>query len=389
MIRKIYYALRGSISFSFPAADRARVLDHCLREGIGAISCTVSGEEGRLRLLKRDACRLPESLGCCQIGEQGLPMLVRRACDRPGLVIGAVLGLLLLLLSSLTVWRVEIRGNERIGATEIEEALSAAGLSVGDLTVATDIASVKTRFLRENPEISWIGIYLRGTTAAIEVRERENGGIGGTEDGLPLSNLVAATDAVIESIYAERGRAAVSEGMTVKRGDLLISGIYRTAEGLACVRAEGVVRGRVTRDFQVVQPLRAVRKEYTSRKASAFSVNFFGKEIKLFKIAGKSEEEYDIIKRKEQVVLFGALRLPIYFSREYRLSYVERELILTENEAVKAAYASLHAELASALADSELLRKRLEGELTEEGYCLRCHTEYLTDIAVPLAYETE
>ena len=118
-------------------------------------------------------------------------------------------------------------------------------------------------------------------------------------------------------------------------------------------------------------------------------MNFFQKEIKLFKFSGKIGDNYDIIKRKEQLVLFGFIRLPIYLSWDECLVYSERPMRLDEEAAVKAAFSSLNAELAASLSGGELLRKSIGGEFTEEGYVLTCRVEYVTDIAEPLVYEAD
>lgn len=387
MLKRIYHYLLGYSEYRFPASAHAAVLEHLLVRGIGSLSCTVEGEEGVLLLPRAAAPDFPPGLSCRFVREWGLPERLTALLRRPGLILGGLLGILLLIVSSMTVWRIEIRGNERLGSLEIEEALDAAGLSLGAWGPGVDTAAVRTRVLRDCPDIAWIGIYLRGTTVAVEVREtvlnHETGEAGG------LCNLVAAEDGVVEALRVDRGRAVVAPGTTVRRGDLLVSGIYRTAGGVTAVRAEGEVLARTIRHFTVLQPLSVGERDYGEERISALALNFFGKDIKLFKKSGKSTEKYAIIKRKEQVVLFGEIALPIFVHREYRLPYTEELLTLTEEEAVRAAHLRIRGAMAAALTDAELLRKSFSGEWTDEGYLLTCTVECITDIAVPLTYLTE
>lgn len=387
MLKRLYHYLIGYSEYRFPASAKVAVLEHLLLRGIGAITCSLEGEEGRLLLKSTAEPAFPPSLSCHLAARRGFPAHLAALFRRPGLVLGVLVGILLLAISSMTVWRIEIRGNERLGTLEIEEALDAAGLSVGMWGPGIDTAAVRTRVLRDRREIAWIGIYRRGTTVSVEVRETapaEEGGEGGG-----LCNLVAAADGVIESLRVDRGRAAVSPGATVRKGDLLISGIYRTAEGIAAVRAEGEVLARTVRHFTVLQPLSVGEREFGEEEMAALTVNFFGKDIKLFKKSGKSTEKYAIIKRKEQVVLFGEIALPIFVLREYRLPYTEGLMTLNEEEAVRAAHLRLRGEMAAALADAELLKKSFSGEWTDGGYRLTCTVECISDITVPLTYETE
>ena len=381
----LYAFLFGTSEFSFPACDKARILDYLLTQGIACLSYREEGECGRILLLRRDAAALPPSLGCTLCCHRGLTAFLSAYVRRPGLVIGTVLAVCLLILSSLTVWRIEVTGNERVSRYEIEAALSEAGLSVGSFTPTADTAAVRTRFLKSLPSVSWVGIYVRGTTVAVEVRERLE--LPKEETDAGLVNLVASEDALIESIRVDRGRAAVSPGVTVRRGELLISGLYESATGVVAGGAVGEVRARVSYRQTVIQPTRVEEKIYQKEQISSFSLNFFGKEIKVCKIAGKSGVEYDIIKRKEQVILFGSIRLPIYLTYEYRLPYTVGERILTEDEAVRAAYRRMNSLLGATLADCELLRKRLVGEFDENRYLLYGEIECVKDIAVPLAYE--
>lgn len=380
----LYAFLLGMTEFSFPAEEKTRILDFFLTSGIGCRSFFVEGERGRFFLLRRDAGKLPPELGCEVLCEHGLPAALRAYGRHPGFVLGTVLGLLLLVLSSLTVWRVEVTGNDAVSSYEIEAALAEAGLSVGSFTPGVDTAAVRTRFLKSLPSVAWVGVYVRGTTVAVEVRERLP--IPNEEVGGGLGNLVAGEDALVESIRVDCGRAVVSPGASVRQGELLISGLYGTPSGLVTARAEGEVRARVVHRHTVTQPLTFKEKVYEKERLASFSINFFGKTIKVCKIAGKSGEECDIINRKEQIVLFGSIRLPIYTVKEYRLSYAFEERQLSEEEAVRAAHRKMTALMTSDLAACELLRKRLFGEFTENGYLLLGETESIRDIAVLLPY---
>ncbi len=386
-MKRVLDWLLGYTVFRFPREKRAAVLNYCLEQGIGMLGLLDEGEECLLTLRREVARALPESLSLTLVREEGLLPSLRRLWRRPGLLAGGLVALLLFCLSSGVVWRVEVRGNSQKSATEIEETLARAGLSVGDLTSRIDTAEVRARFLEADPEISFVGIYLRGTTAVVEVREAAKVPPSPTEEG--LCNLVAREDAVIESVTVTRGRAGVTPGTTVEKGDLLISGIYTTAGGLVGVAAEGEVRGRVVRRITVEQPLKEVHRVYGEEKRLTMHLDFFGKTIKLFKSYGKSGEEYDIIKRKEQLILFDRIRLPITLVSEYALPYTEEVLTLSEEAAVKAAFSRMRGELYTTLAEAEVLREAFVGELTAEGYRLLCEVECVVDITTPLAYEAE
>lgn len=384
---RLFHWLFGYTVFSFSREKKAAVLNWFLTQGIGILALRDDGEKCLLTLRQRDRASFPGELGLTHLREEGLLYRVRCFFRRPGLVAGCLTALVIFGLSSSVIWRIEVRGNTEKSATEIERTLASAGLSVGSFIPSMDATEVRARLLEADPGLSFAGIYRRGTTVTVEVRETE--GTPPSSEAGGLCNLVAAEDAVIESITVKRGRAGVTPGTTVKVGDLLISGIYKTAGGLVGIAAEGEVRGRVMRTLTVVQPMKESHRVYGEEKRVGLTLNFFGKEIKLFKSCGKSGQEYDIIRRKEQLILFGGLRLPIAIVSECALPYTEEELVLTEEEAVMAAFSRMKGELCAAFSEAEVLRETFFGEFTEEGYRLTLEAECVVNIAVPLAYEAE
>ncbi len=386
-MKRLWLYLWGYAILTFPTSQKAAVYSAFLQRGLGIYGQGDNGDATCITVLARDLLRLPKDLPCTLLRRGGLGLLVRRLFRRPGLILGTLLGILIFTLSSLTVWRVEVIGNEELTSLEIEEAVAEAGLGVGAFTPTVDTAAVRTRVLEAEPTLSFVSIYVRGTTVLVEVREAAPYVPPSEDEG--LFNLVATSDAIVESVTAKVGRAAVTKGMTVRQGDLLISGIYRTASGVVSASAEGEVRGRVRQTVELSQPFYETVKEYGKRQKASFSMNFFGREIKLFKSGGKSEGEYDIIKRKEQLTLFGVIRLPITLSWEYALPYEERRVTLTEEEAVRAAFVRMRGLLAAQLAGAEVLAESFTGEFTDSGFHIRCDVDCVIDIAAPLAYQSD
>ena len=386
-MRKIYGFFCGTTRFSFPPERASSVLSFLLSRGIGTLTFDAAGEEGRLLVLSRDAETVNSCADCKRVEDMGLWRLIRSFFLRPGLVVGVFLGILLLILSSLTVWRIEVSGNTELSADEITHALSRAGLSVGDFIPRADLPAVKTRVLQANPEIGWIGLYIRGTTVAVEVRESAR--VGETHLVNEFRNLIAREDGIIETVSAKAGRAVVRSGMSVKAGELLISGIYRTAGGLRTVPAEGEVLARVNRVIAVTEPRVVTKKEEGEPRTWGLSVDFFGKEIKLFQKTSKKEEKYDIISERVQWQLPGGIVLPIYTQRTVCLPYEEASWVRDEGEISAAAYARLREEIASATAGAVVIGESIEEEWTEEGLRLVCRYTCVADIADPSAYDVE
>ncbi len=386
-MKLLFFFLLGYSRFSFREEDRVGILNFFLRSGIVNHMGKDRAGNPCFLIFSRDKAA-PGELPCTHISDHGLPALGRRLLQRPGMVAGSLLGVLLLVLSSLFVWRVEVTGNESIPDSRLIAILGEEGIGIGAFTPKIDTAKAKTALLLHDPTLSFASVYVRGTTLYLEVRESDSPPKT-EEENQGYANQVAAYDAIIEQIGVKSGRSVVRVGETVKAGDLLISGVYDSALGLRAVYAEGEVMGRVGRRFEVKQPYIIEEKTVKEQKNSAVSLLFFGKELNLFNSTGNYGEEYDIIKRKEQIILFGKIQLPIFLEYESVLSYTVKERKLTEEEAVKAAHRAMSSLISGELANGMLLYTGFEGDFTEEGYVLSCYAEALLDIASPRAFSLE
>ena len=173
----------------------------------------------------------------------GFLALAERYRKRIGLVIGFFLALSLILISSLFVWDINVEGAERIPEQTILDALEARGLYLGAFIPSVDTEDSEEFLILDIDGLSFVSIHLKGTVAQVEVREREKN----TEivDTQSPSNLIASVDGQIEALRVTGGLITVKLGETVKKGDLLVSGIIDSAAlGYRLVRARGEVLAR-------------------------------------------------------------------------------------------------------------------------------------------------
>lgn len=182
---------------------------------------------------------------------RGLPFLLRPFRLRWGLAVGAVLFVVLLQLLSSRVWTVRISGNEQVSDEAIREMLEPLGVYEGAALSAVDLPQLQLTALEKLPELVWLTVNFEGSTALVEVRERqETQPIASDEP----ANIVATQDGVIVSVDAVSGQAMVKPGDAVTKGTLLISGVMDSKVGPILKRAEGVVTARTTRTLTVTVP---------------------------------------------------------------------------------------------------------------------------------------
>lgn len=317
----------------------------------------------------------------------GLPRIFEKYKKRAGIWIGIFLFMLVMIVSSLFVWDVRVFGAYQLNEAEIIENLKNEGLHIGTFIPKIKSTEICNNYIMKYDDVAWMSINKRGNVVNVEIIEAVTNENESEETKGKYANLVASEDAVIEEITVSRGMVNTKVGKTVKKGELLISGIYESPRRYSFVYAKGEVFGRVNREIIVEIPFEQEVKSYKESKISQISVNFFGFTINIFRYSGKMPNKYDTIYKREQVVIFNKVKLPIYITSKRYCEYHDELVHLSESEAVKLAFSRLKAELASATIDCALASKSISGSFTETSYILKCNAECVKNIATPLEFE--
>ena len=375
----------GKTVFAASGKEAARIFNLCMEEKISYVKTVWDGASFLVSFEGRAASRF--SRLCEREGitvevrrRQGLPELLRHYRNRPGLLIGFFLLALLLLLSRGIIWNIRIEGADRLSEARILELLSENGVEVGSSLRKLNPDRVEGNILLVEKDISWISLYAVGTTLNVEIRETERGDVG--EDG--AANLVALCDGVIERIEVCDGNVMVKKGDVVRRGELLVSGVYDTPAGglLRTACAAGEVYARTSYEFSVEIPLLYEKKVYTGREWCEKRINFFAKDIKVFANTGNAPPTCDIIYYEDKLSFFGGEELPLGLETVLYREYTAETVNLSAQSAAAYAFDELERELAELSARAELLEKKISFELTEEAYLLKCYITCVENIAV-------
>lgn len=383
--------LAGSVCLYADAANRTALLNLCMAQSVsysrfrtwedGGISFSASRRSAR-RLL-REAQR--RGIAVRVLREGGIPHLFRQYRRRIGLFLGLAVGIGLCWLSGRFVWSVEISGNETVSASEIREELKRCGLGIGTYLPAVRTEEVETRVLIASEKISWISVYLDGTAAVVQVREHLS---GSAEESPKPANLVSCADGQIEQIELYRGNCLVSVGQAVRRGELLVSGVYdsRTV-GFRYTRAAGRILARTEHTYEIRVPLSYREKEYGAEKRGGVRLNFFDFSVKILKSTGKTASCCDIIETEKVWRIPGGRILPVGLTCERVLPYTEVTKTRTPEAALTLAYAELESTLSALSADTQLLKKTIRTEIADDAVILTATVECVENIAVQTEFE--
>lgn len=163
------------------------------------------------------------------IRKRGLPFFIKNNRVRAGVIVGLLLVICSLALSTCMLWNIEVRGNEKIKSEVLMESLNNNGVKIGAFKSKLDTIAIQNKLLDEYKELSWVSINIFGTKAVLEVKENSEKPKM-ADDTTPM-NIVAKKDGQIVLVEGHKGANVVKEGDVVVKGDLLISGVTINADG--------------------------------------------------------------------------------------------------------------------------------------------------------------
>ena len=254
------------------------------------------------------------------IQSYGLPIVMHRYKRRILLFILPILFIVASLIFSLFIWRVEIVGGDEALRSEVGSFISENGIRVGSLKHKIDQYEIKRDAILSVPELSWLWVDIKGSTAKVKIHERIP-----TPPIIKInepSNVIATHSGVVEKMQVYCGLPLAREGETVEKGQIIISGVFRSEnENIPTYyhHATGNVVLRVFEEKTVVIPKKTVVKTPTGNEKNVFSIIFEKNNVKFSLNSGISYPEYDKIEKKYALPL-----IPVSFSKTtYREAVAE------------------------------------------------------------------
>ncbi|MBQ6262863.1 MAG: sporulation protein YqfD [Clostridia bacterium] len=308
---------------------------------------------------------------------------------RPGIILGAVLFLAINYLSSHVVWNVTVNGNETMSENDVLEILEECGFTYGVFIPSVDFDSLHSRIMANHPEVAWISVNVSGTVAEVQLRETKFDERERREAGV-YSNLTASEDGRLVEFHVDGGYPVKAPGDVVKKGQLIVSGVVPLRDGGSRFSdPSGEVLAEIERCVTVRAERLSEQKVYTGREKKEYSVKFFKKTLNLFSNGGKEYPCYDKIESEQRVFLFGTVPLPVWIEKtsfsEYDRVTVER----TSGETLDEALSALRYETDLLIGDAELLRKKTNISVDENGVYLTCRVLVLDNIAEKREFRVE
>ena len=383
MLVRFKNALLGGARITVSQEDSTALLDLCLEMKLPVSRTALHGENFTLVTSYRAARTLARRLTAAEIAFSercfGLPFFLFAYRKRPGIFIGLVLAFAILFASGSVVWDIRVSGNTSVDTATVKRELAEAGFDLGS-SVKTDVDRISNSLLSRSEKISWLSVNMSGTVAYVQIREEAH---FAEKDNSPC-NLVASRDGTIERIESSCGAVCIEVGQSVKKGEILVSGIRGGKSGnYELVQASGEIFAIVSREFSVEVPLKYEFPAPVRTENGQKCIKFFEKNIFFSKNSRKNTAKCVTIYKEKNFSPPGLPPLPFGIVTEVITEYETVTKTRTPKEASDLAFAQLYRNMTSELSGADLMSKNIRCEITDDCVRLYCTAVCSENIAIP------
>jgi len=283
---------------------------------------SIRGFKNARSAAKKSGCRVRIK------AKKGMPYLVWKYKRRKGFVIGLVTFATLIYLMTSIIWSIEITGNYNVETSLLMEQINEMGIFRGATKRSINPKHVADTLMLKNRELSWARVEIKGTKLLVSVRE-------GIEPPaiIPMDqpcNVVALKDGIIISVRAKNGLALVKEGDTVKKDQVLISGVLESVHpefGSKNVHAMGEVLARTWYEVKREIPAKRINRKRTGLEWNKYSFYFLDFKVRL-PSGNNPFELYETNILDKSPVIRNRFKLPfgVIIEKHYELEEEEQEL---------------------------------------------------------------
>ncbi len=262
----------------------------------------------------------------------GVPFFVQRNRKRKAMLFGAVLCVLIIVMLSKHIWKIEVHGNQSITSQVLLEYLETEKTFHGMRKKEVKCEELATKIRKQFPEIIWVSASLDGCNLIIDVRENtDTFEVVHTEEC--TGDIVAITDGIVTEIVTRSGVPCVKVGDQVSDGDILVSGAIDVLNDAGevvrteYVEADSDIYAEVNLPYEDFCEKNYQKKEYQKSKYKQFFLNI-GDFYVAAGIPKSKKKQYEINTSQTQFVFNESFQLPVFYGvlsgRTYQLKQTDR-----------------------------------------------------------------
>lgn len=310
----------------------------------------------------------------------GMPFKVRTIKKRKWFFLGLGALLIFLYILSSYIWMIEILGLKNISEQVILDNLSQHGLKIGMRKCKIDKRNVESKMLIIMPELTWIGVEVKGTKASITIVEKgpEPQFISKDEP----CHIIAKKNGVIDKILVLNGDGVAKDGDTVKKGQLLVTGVIeRHGMDTRYVHSMAKVFARTWYEDVEEINFKQIQFKKTGKTIKIYGIEMMRRKFERYKKI--PYEYYDKNIEERYLFSFGSYIFPIKLvvTSYHELKPIERKL--NEQEAKDRCSERLDGRIKLQLPeDAVIIDKRIEYFVNKESVIGKIYIESMEDIGI-------
>ena len=252
---------------------------------------------------------------------------------RSGLFVGFVFFAVMLVVMTSFIWKIEILGLTSLTEEVLLKSLENNGIFIGAMTSGHDFQQIKYNIIQEFDSIAYITVNIQGCKAVVEVDESV---IPPEVSEKTPCNIYAKTDGQILLIEAYKGAPQVEKYEAVKKGQLLVGGIYNSKViGYRLVHSDAKILARTRRTYTEFCPYETTELVETGQKDVFYQLKIFGLSINLSFFNKINYVFYESISEETELCLGKKTVLPISIVKTELCEQVERTVTFDEESAKK------------------------------------------------------
>ncbi len=374
-----YRYLFGFVRVSVSGIRKESFINFCVSHGIsvwkikpskGAVELNISIDDYRhIREIRK---AIGNDIHIKLKSKRGLPLKLIAVKKRSGIAVGIALALALNIFLSNYVWRVEVNGEIDV-KDEILSSCERLGVTKGARRREIDTYFASQQLAIEYPQIAWCSVNIEGSVVTVNISPAK---LSEEKETAP-SNIVASTDGVIREIRITSGNKAVAIGDTVKKGQLLASGVNEINEEYEYIHSQGEIIAETYNEFKYTVSKKQTTYHLTGKRTRKSVFEFFSLKMPLY-LSGVSGE-YDTISRMKPLRLFGE-DLPIGVREKTFLHKEKKRLDMSEGDAANQALVNL-AEDIRKTEITEIISHTVDVKEDENNYIIVIRAACLENIA--------
>lgn len=341
-MQRLLFWLKGYVVANINGNHIERFINITANHGINLYDLNACEDGYRFRISRKEYVQLLPVIRKTKcrpyiIAKKGGYFTLIHIMNHTAILPGLLLFLFLLYFLSLFLWDIQFTGNHLHTEEQLLRFVNEKGIGFGSRCNMIDCADLESEIREHFPDIGWVSAELKGSRMVIRIQEanfREVRAVQ-TED---KSHIIADYNGVVEKIIVRNGVPLKKPGDTVKKGEILISGIinmnneYDEPLSTVAVAADGEIALKCKLHYEDTLKRSYIKQQITGKQKYGFTLGFGNRKIFSY-IPSIPYDKYDIISKtttwklsKNLYLLFNHTTISCMEYQEYEAFYGDSEL---------------------------------------------------------------